>query len=236
MCAYVPSCISCLWLFTTLWTVASQASLSMESSRPEYWSQLLCPPPGGGLLEDAGLNPSILNCFHGNSAGKESTCNAGDPGSIPGSGRYTGEWIVYPLQYSGLEISMDRGAWQVIVHGVTKSWARLSNFHFHFFILHCRQIYIIWATWEAQRCIVIVQSLSHVWLFVTRWTAVCQASCPSLSPWTCSNSCPLSQWCHPTISSSVAPFSSWPQSFLTSGSFLMSRLFVSGSQNIGASA
>ena len=51
-----------------------------------------------------------------------------------------------------------------------------------------------------------------------------------------SNSCPLSQWCHPTILSSVAPFSSCPQSFPVSGSFPMSRLFVSGGKNIGASA
>ena len=50
------------------------------------------------------------------------------------------------------------------------------------------------------------------------------------------NSCPLSRWCHPTISSSVAPFSSCPQSFPASGSFQMSRLFVSGGQNIGVSA
>ena len=60
--------------------------------------------------------------------------------------------------------------------------------------------------------------------------------CPSLSLRVCSNSCPLSWWCHPTISSSVAPFSSCPQSFLASGSFPMSRLFVSGGQNVGASA
>ena len=50
---------------------------------------------------------------------------------------------------------------------------------------------------------------------------------PSLSPWVCSNSCPLSQWCHPTISSSVAPFSFCPQSFPASGSFPVSQLFVS---------
>ena len=51
--------------------------------------------------------------------------------------------------------------------------------------------------------------------------------CPSLSPRVCSNSCPLSQWCHPTISSSVVPFSSCPQSFPESGSFPLSRLFRS---------
>ena len=51
--------------------------------------------------------------------------------------------------------------------------------------------------------------------------------CPSLSPRVCSNSCPLSRWCHPTISSSAAPFSIYPQSFPASGSFSMSRLFTS---------
>ena len=50
------------------------------------------------------------------------------------------------------------------------------------------------------------------------------------------NSCPLSQWCHPTISSSVIPFSSCPQSFPASASFPMSQLFISGGQNIGVSA
>ena len=60
--------------------------------------------------------------------------------------------------------------------------------------------------------------------------------CPSLSPGVCSNSCPLSQWCSPTISSSIAPFSSCPQSFPVSGSFPMSWLFTSGGQSIGLSA
>ena len=59
--------------------------------------------------------------------------------------------------------------------------------------------------------------------------------CPSLSPRVCSNSCPLSRWCHPTISSSVVPFSSCLQSFPASGSFPMSQVFTSGGQNIGAS-
>ena len=60
------------------------------------------------------------------SAGKKSACNAGDLGSIPGLGRYPGEGKGYPLKYSGLENSMDS-----IVHGVAKSWTRLSDFHFH---------------------------------------------------------------------------------------------------------
>ena len=59
--------------------------------------------------------------------------------------------------------------------------------------------------------------------------------CPSLSPGICSNSYPLSQWCHPTISSSVTPFSSCLQSFPESGSFPMRWLFPLGDQSIGAS-
>ena len=59
---------------------------------------------------------------------------------------------------------------------------------------------------------------------------------PSPSPQVCSNSFPLSRWCHPTISSSVASFSSCPQSFPASGSFQMSQLFTSGDQSVGASA
>ena len=60
--------------------------------------------------------------------------------------------------------------------------------------------------------------------------------CPSLSPRVYSNWGPLSQWCHPTISFSFAPFSSCPQSFPVSGSFSKSQLFASGGQNIGDSA
>ena len=60
--------------------------------------------------------------------------------------------------------------------------------------------------------------------------------CPSPSPGVCSSSCSLSQWCHPTISSSVVPFSSCLQSFPASGSFPMSQFFPLGSQSIGASA
>jgi len=63
---------------------------------------------------------------------------------------------------------------------------------------------------------------------LTQWPQGLQHSrfpCLSPSPWVCSSSCPLSQWCHPTISSSVVPFSSCPQSFPASGSFPMSQLF-----------
>ena len=65
--------------------------------------------------------------FPGGSVSKESACNAGDPGLIPGSGRSTGEGNSYPLQYSCLENSMDRGIWQAIVHETAKNQTRLSN-------------------------------------------------------------------------------------------------------------
>ena len=79
----------------------------------------------------------------------------------------------------------------------------------------------------AQSCLTLLRphGLQHAWL-----------TCPSPTPGACSNSCPLSWWCHPAISFSVTPFSSSLQSFLASGSFPVSRLFKSGGQTIWASA
>ena len=87
--------------------------------------------PSGVVGWNGKLGLMYIHCyalcmgFPGGSAGKESTCNTGDLGSIPGLGRSPGEGKGYPLQYSGLENSM-----YCIVHGVTKSWAWPSNFHF----------------------------------------------------------------------------------------------------------
>ena len=81
-----------------------------------------------------------------------------------------------------------------------------------------------------------VQSLSRVWLFGTPWTTACQASLSISNSPNYSNSCPLSQWCHSTISSFVIPFSSHLQSFPASRSFQMSQFFTSGNQSIGISA
>ena len=80
------------------------------------------------------------------------------------------------------------------------------------------------------------QSFSCVQLFATLWTVITRLPCLSPSPEVCSNLCLLSQWCHPTISSSVIPFSSCPQSFPASGSFPMSQLFPLGGQSTGTSA
>ena len=68
--------------------------------------------------------------FPGGSDGEESACNAGVLGLIPGLGRFPGGGNGYPLQHSCLESPMDRGAWCSAVHGVTKSWTRVSDFHY----------------------------------------------------------------------------------------------------------
>ena len=74
------------------------------------------------------LHPSTVPLgFPGGSDGKEATCNVGDPGSSPGSGRSPREGNGNPLQYSCLKNSMDRGAWQATPMRVTKSWTGLSD-------------------------------------------------------------------------------------------------------------
>ena len=79
-----------------------------------------------------------------------------------------------------------------------------------------------------------VQSLSRVRFFATPWTAACRPPCPSLTPGVHPNPCPVSWWCHPTISSSVIPFSSCPQSF--PALVFSKELFASCGQSIGVSA
>ena len=80
------------------------------------------------------------------------------------------------------------------------------------------------------------QSLSRVRLFATPWIAAHQASLSISNSWSLLKLMSLSWWCHPTISSSVIPFSSCPQSFPASESFPMSQLFAWGGQSIGVSA
>ena len=89
------------------------------------------------------LDTNISNCvfnislwlrwdFPGGSDGKESACNVGDLGSIPGLGRSPGAGNCNPLQSSCLGSPMDRGAWRATVHGVAKNLTQLSDYHFHF--------------------------------------------------------------------------------------------------------
>ena len=109
-------------LFATPWTVARQAPLSMEFPKQKNRSRLPFPTPGDlpslCLLD---WQEDSLPMSH-----QESACNTGDPGSIPGSGRCSGKRNGYPLQYSCLDTTMNRGAWQATVHGVAKSQTRLS--------------------------------------------------------------------------------------------------------------
>ena len=81
-----------------------------------------------------------------------------------------------------------------------------------------------------------VQSLSRVLLLWPHELQHARPPCPLPTPGVHPNSCPLSQWCHPAISSSVVPFSSCLPSFPASGSFPMSQFFASGGQSIGVSA
>ena len=118
-------------------------SSSMGFSRQEYWSGVPLPSPHTTkenhyflMLSSMMTSCFSVKChfclisttlgFPCGSAGKESTCNVGDLGSIPVLGRSPGEGKDYPLLYFGLENSMD-----CIVHGISKSWTPLSNFHFH---------------------------------------------------------------------------------------------------------
>ena len=82
----------------------------------------------------------------------------------------------------------------------------------------------------------LIQSLSHVWHFATTWLQHARLHCPPPTPGASSNSCPSSWWCHPTVSSSVVPFSSHLQSFPASESFQISQFFASHGQSIGVSA
>ena len=105
-----------------------------------------------------------------------------------------------------------------------------QRFSGNFIVTHC-----LWYTCELLFCCCLAAKLcwTLLWPYGLQHTRL---PCPSPSPRACSNSCPLSWWCHPTISSSVVPSSSCLQSFPASRSFPMSQLFTSDSQSIGASA
>ena len=146
---------------------------------------------------------------------------------------------------------MDRGAWRATMHGITKNWTRLSNWvHTHIHTHTQESTFWPLKVYMYHGCrLVMSDSLPPSELQHTR------LPCPSPSPRACSSSCPLSRWCHPTISSSVVPFSSCLQSPMmppnhlvlccpllllpsispTSGSFQMSQFFASGGPSIGAS-
>ena len=109
----------------------------------------------------------------------------------------------------------------------------MLNLLFHDLILFCllfiNFVLIIWFSVKGSHTVV----SNSLWPHEPQYARL---PCPSPTPRVHPNPCPLSQWCHPTISSSVIPFSSCPQSFPASASFPMSQLFASGGQGTGASA
>ena len=97
----------------------------MPEETPKAGVKELLPP---SPLSPGHIPISARLSFPGGSEDKASACNAGDPGLNPGLGRSPGEGNGNPLQYSCLENPMDRGDWRATVHGVAKSWTRLSDF------------------------------------------------------------------------------------------------------------
>ena len=135
---------------------------------------------------------------------------------------------------------MDRGAWWATIHRITKDQTPLSDWAHSTlahgmngtFYHHQHRWYyldIIWLLIKVSvqfNCSIVSNSLWPHGLKHAR------LPCPTATPRACSNSCPLSRWCHPTISSSAVLFSSCLQSFLASGYFPMSQFFTSGDQSI----
>ena len=118
--------------------VASQCLISIGEQResairihlsPLFWISVPFKSPQSVGSSSVCRRFSLVACFIGfsGSDGKESVCNVGNLGSVPGLGRSPGAGKCNPLQYSCLENSVDRRAWRAIVHVVTKSWTRLSN-------------------------------------------------------------------------------------------------------------
>ena len=112
--------LSCVGLLATQWTAAFQAPPSMGFSRQEYWSGVPLPLLEILCYQVIFKKPLKGRGFPGGSDSEESAHNAGDAGSIPGSGRFPGAGNGDPLQCSCLGNSMDRGTWQAIVHWVKK--------------------------------------------------------------------------------------------------------------------
>ena len=114
-----------IWVFGISWIII-KFNFWTETQTFWYWAKKDVSVYCKILITCLILNCIFATLFAGSSDSKESACNAGDLGSIPGSGRCPGEGNGIPLQYSCLENPMDGGAWQATVHGVIKrqtNWA-----------------------------------------------------------------------------------------------------------------
>ena len=219
-------------LFATLWITARQASLSITNSRsslkltsiesvmPSSHLILCCP-----LLLLPPIPPSIIVFSN------ESTLHMRWPKywsfsfSISPSNKYSG-LISFRIDWFDL----------LAVQGTLKSFPapQFEIIHFSDCSLlygpNLTSVHEYWKNHSFDYQFRSVQLLSLVQLFATHGLQHTRPPCPSPTPGVYSNSCPSSRWCHPTISSSVIPFSSRLQSFPASGSFLVSRLFAAGGQ------
>ena len=146
--------------------------------------------------------------------------------SLPGSSLH-GILNGNPPQCSCLENPRDEGAWWAAIYGVAQSRTRLKRLSSSSSCLKAL---------SHKLDISLLLLFSHSVMSNSLWPHRLQHTrlpCPSPSPGACSNSCPSSHWCHPTISSSIVLFSSCLQSFPASGSFPLSQFFTSGGQSVG---
>ena len=123
------------------------------------------------------------------------------------------------------ELVMDREAWRAMICGVSKSRTRLSGW--------TDWLTAFWTRLLSRKAQFISITQSCLTFCEPHGIQHARFPCPLPTPEVYSNSCPLNQWCHPTISSSIIPFSSCLQSFLASVSFPMSQFLPSGGQSIG---
>jgi len=240
----VHTCVfSCVRLFVTPWTTARQASLSMEFSRQEYWSGLPFPTPrdlpnpgikpvslvspalAGEFLTTAPLGKSLdLKTTHWismfPSVGASILLQSanlpvmGQCPVCPVTGICNFLLTSFPWCY-GLSFHRIKG------QGRGWIWMRLSvKIPYNLDLCSNYDLLLLFSHSVVSNSLRL-HGMQHVKL-----------PCPSPSPRACSNSCPLSWWCHPTISSSVIPFFSCLQSFPASRSFLMSQVFASSGQSI----
>ena len=207
----VVQLLSHVQLFATPWTAACQAS---------------CPSPSPGVCSSS----CPLNWWCHPTISSSVTLFSFYLPSFPASGPF----LMSQLFTSGSQSIGDSASASVLLKS-KDSQESSPALQFKginssaLFLLHCLALTTVPDYWKDHA---VVHSLSRVQLFATPWTAEYQASLSITN----SNSCPLHQWCHPTISASVVPFSSCPQSFPALGCFQMSQFFASRGQSIRASA
>ena len=215
----------------TPWTVACQTLLSTEFPRQEYWNGLPFPSPGD--LPDPGIKS-------GSPALQADALLSEPPGKIPPASKPLPRDVAYRRtispspgsKLSPISLSFHLSPVPRNTPRYNKKKKKKEKIALHRSTLPKAGETQIQKITSVSSCSYSVMSNS-LWPHGLQHTRL---PCPLPTPGACSNSCPLSRWCHSTISSSVVPFSSCLQSFPASGSFLVSQFFISGDQSIGVSA